>query len=125
VTIDAPENLDVNACHCGMCRRWGSGPYFSFHGGGDLRISGAEHITAFRSSEWAERAFCRNCGTHLFYRLLPTNDHELASGLFQDGPAFRFREEIFIDQKPAWYAFANATTKLTEAEVFAKYASPG
>jgi hypothetical protein len=125
VTIDAPANLDLNACHCGMCRRWGSGPFFSFHGGSDLRISGAEHITAYRSSEWAERAFCRNCGTHLFYRLLPANDHELAAGLFQDGAAFRFREEIFIDSKPAYYEFANATTRLTEAEVFAKYAPPG
>jgi hypothetical protein len=122
VTIEAPDNVAMNACHCGMCRRWGGGPYFSIHGGPDVAISGAENLSAYRSSEWAERAFCKVCGTHLFYRYLPGNDHELSVGLFQDGPRFEFVEQIFIDCKPASYEFANATTKLTEAEVFAQYA---
>ncbi len=124
VTIETPDNTAMNACHCGMCRRWGSGPYFCIHGGADVQISGAHNISAFRSSEWAERAFCKVCGTHLFYRYLPTNDHELSVGLFQNGREFQFMAQIFIDRKPASYAFANETSNLTEAEVFAKYA-PG
>ena len=31
VTITTPENVAMNACHCGMCRRWGSSPYMSIH----------------------------------------------------------------------------------------------
>ena len=124
VRITTPDTVDMNACHCGMCRRWGSGPYMSVHAGSDVTITGAGKIRAFRSSDWAERAFCVDCGTHLYYRLLPTNDHELSMGLFQDGPEFVFREQIFIDQKPRTYDFANDTVNLTEAEVFAKFAPP-
>lgn len=121
VTIATPDNPVMNACHCGMCRRWGSSPYFSVHCGTNVAIEGREHVTAFRSSEWAERAFCRVCGTHLYYLLLAGNDHEVSVGLFQKGPEFQFSEQIFIDRKPAYYAFANDTVNLTEAEVFAKY----
>jgi hypothetical protein len=124
VNITTPHNVAMNACHCGMCRRWGSGPYMSIHAGSDVSISGAERITSFRSSDWAERAFCSVCGTHLFYRLLPTNDHELSIGLFQPGPEFEFTQQIFIDQKPRTYEFANTTEALTEAQVFAKFAPP-
>jgi hypothetical protein len=96
----------------------------STHCGADVKFEGFDKIRTFRSSDWAERAFCSVCGTHLYYRLLPTDDHILSVGLFQDGPEFQFREQIFIDQKPGSYDFANDTSKLTEAEVFAKYA-PG
>lgn len=124
VSITTPDTADMNACHCGMCRRWGSGPYMSVHAGSNVTITGADRIRSFRSSDWAERAFCGECGTHLYYRLLPTNDHELSMGLFQDGPEFLFREQIFIDCKPGTYEFANDTENLTEAEVFAKFAPP-
>lgn len=121
VTIRANDTVKLNACHCGMCRRWGGGPYLGVHGGADLAITGLDKVSRHRSSEWAERAFCSVCGTHLFYRYLPTNDHELSAGLFQQGPAFEFVEQIFIDRKPAYYEFANPTKMLTEAEVFAKF----
>ncbi len=45
----------------------------------------------------------------------------MPAGLFQDGTEFTLREQIFIDEKPAGYDFANDTPKLTGAEVFAKY----
>ncbi len=124
VSIAAAEQAEINACHCGMCQRWGGGPLLSVHCGGDLQISGTASVAVFKSSDWAERAFCVNCGTHLYYRLVPANDYAVPVGLFQDGPAFLFTEQIFIDRKPSYYAFANQTALLTEAEVFAKYA-PG
>jgi hypothetical protein len=34
-----------------------------------------------------------------------------------------FTEEIFIDERPPYYAFANETTQLTDEEVVRKYAS--
>jgi len=39
--------------------------------------------------------------------------------VFQDGPEFQFREQIFIDEKPGSYEFADNTSRLTAAEVFA------
>lgn len=121
VSVVAPDNTRMIACHCGMCRRWGGGPMLTVHGGPDVQITGKETITVFKSSEWAERAFCNKCGTHIYYHLIPANDYILPVGLFQDGPEFELNEQIFVDKKPHGYRFANHTAELTEAQVFAKY----
>ena len=118
VTITSSQLNEVAACHCGMCRRWGSGPFMTLHGGPDVKVEGA--VRAYRSSDWAERVFCPECGTHLYYHLLPVNDHILSAGLFDADGAFLFKRQIFIDKKPEHYAFANDTEKLTEAQVFAQ-----
>lgn len=123
VSITAADREDMAACHCGMCRRWGGGPLLAVHCGDDVRIEGQEAIALFKSSDWAERAFCSKCGTHLFYRLIGTNEYAVPVGLFQDGTNFRFTEQIFVDKQPSYYEFANRTNRLTEAEVFAKYMS--
>jgi hypothetical protein len=107
-----------------MCRRWGGGPMMSVHCGSEVKVEGRPMVTTYKSSDWAERAFCSECGTHLYYRLVLANDYILSVGLFQDGPEFSFSEQIFIDRKPSSYSFSNNTENLTEAEVFAKYA-PG
>jgi hypothetical protein len=122
VVIEAPDHDKVGICHCSMCRRWGGGPLFTVEGGKDPQITGTDHVMAFKSSDWAERGFCKQCGTHLYYKLLPTNQYVFPAGLFQDGPQLKLDEEIFIDKKPAFYSFANQTRKLTEAEVFAQFA---
>lgn len=44
----------VGACHCGMCRTWGGGPYLSVNSGTDVGIEGEEHVRVFSSSQWAE-----------------------------------------------------------------------
>jgi hypothetical protein len=125
VQITAQDNVQMHACHCNMCRRWSSGPMLAVHSAPGVQIAGDEHITVFRSSEWAERGFCGTCGTHLFYRLLPTGEYFLSAGLFQNGPTMVLHEQIFIDEKPPGYDFANDTPKLTGAEIFAKFTPPG
>ncbi|MCU0569383.1 MAG: GFA family protein [Oculatellaceae cyanobacterium Prado106] len=124
ITVTAPDRKNIDACHCGMCRRWGGGPALGIPCGSEVQIDGLEHLKVFQSSDWAERAFCSQCGTHIFYRLVPSQDYFLPAGLFQDDLGFEFTEQIFVDRKPPYYDFANPTANLTEAEVFAKFASP-
>lgn len=109
----------VGACHCAMCRRWGGGPYHAVEGGTEVVVSGREHVTAYESSEWAERCFCSRCGTHLFYRLKSDNQHYIAAGLFGEVEAYVLEHEIFVDERPAYYRYANETKEMTGAEVFA------
>ncbi len=92
---------------------------FAVHCGSEVRFAGADPVS-FRSSEWAERGFCGRCGTHLFYHLLPGNEYILPAGIFQDRP-FTLASEIFIDEKPDFYALENPTEKLTGAQVFAQF----
>ena len=124
VTITAPDNTHLSACHCGMCRRWSGGPALAFHGGPDIEIDGEDKISRFPSSEWAERAFCSCCGTHLYYKLLATGDHYLYPGFFGDDQTFTLTGQIYIDMKPPFYEFANETENLTEAQVLARFAPP-
>ena len=92
--------------------------------GVDVTFEGEENISVFSSSDWAERGFCSKCGSHLFYRLKETKQYVMPVGLFDDSIPFVFDHQIFIDEKPSFYAFANETSDMTGAEVFAKYAPP-
>ncbi len=89
--------------------------------GAAVRIDGEEHVLAYDSSDWAQRGFCCRCGTHLFYRLKGNSQYVVPVGLFDDHPDVSFESQIFIDEKPDYYAFANRTANMTGAEVFAKY----
>lgn len=120
VTAQAKSH-HIGVCHCTMCRRWGGGPLFAVECGTEVNFEGVEHISIFGSSEWAERGFCQKCGTHLFYRLKQEGHYAIPVGLFDDDGPWQFTEQIFIEQKPSFYAFAQKTKDLTGEEVFAQY----
>lgn len=112
----------IDACHCRMCRRWGGGPFLEIDCGSEVVIEGADNVTVYPSSEWAERAFCGDCGSHLFYRLKGTAEHMVCAGLFDDTTDkgdLTLRRQEFIDEKPDYYSFAGDSEKLTGAELFA------
>ncbi len=117
-------SMSVGACHCDMCRKWGGGPYFAVECGSDVSFEGEENISVFNSSDWGERGFCNKCGSHLFYRLKQPNQYIMAVGLFDKDKSFVFDHQVFIDEKPSFYCFANETKKMTGEEVFAQYAPP-
>lgn len=113
---------EAGACHCSMCRKWSGGPLIAVDCGTDVTFKGEENVSVFDSSKWAERGFCNKCGTHLFYRLKQGQQYIMPVGLFDEDEMFMFDHQIFIDEKPSFYSFANATEDMTGAEVFAKYA---
>lgn len=121
LTVAKPEKY-YGACHCGMCRKWGGGPLLALDCGAEVAIQGEDSIAVFPSSEWAERGFCKTCGTHLFYRLRQKVQYHIPVGLFGDSVDAELGLQVFIDKKPASYAFANKTKELTEAQIFEMYA---
>lgn len=114
----------VGACHCGTCRKWGGGPFMEIDCGTDVSFEGEDEITVYDSSSWAERGFCKKCGSHLFYRLKESNQHMIPVGLFDDQEHLVFESQVFIDKKPPFYSFSNKTNDMTEAAVFEMYGSP-
>ncbi|PTL93824.1 aldehyde-activating protein [Halomonas litopenaei] len=114
----ALEQQSVGACHCQMCRTWGGGPLLALESVSQLTLEGEEAVTFYSSSDWAERAFCRHCGTHLFYRLKNGEHTSVPVGLIDSGEAWRFDLQFFIDEKPHWYHFGNDTRNLTGQELF-------
>ena len=112
-----------HACHCKMCRRWSGGPALAVEVE-RVAFEGAENIARFRSSEWAERGFCKQCGANLFYRIVDSDQYIITAGAFDDQSGFEMASQFFIDEKPGFYEFANQTRMMTGPEVFAMYAKP-
>ncbi len=113
--------IHVGACHCKMCRQWAGGPYMAVECGDAVEFEHTEDLAVYSSSAWAERGFCRRCGSHLFYRFKSTNNHMMAAGSFDDESAFILDHQVFIDNKPDYYSFAERTQDMTEAELLAMY----
>ena len=127
VTVtDAPATL--SACHCGMCRRWTGSAFVTLDVAAEnLRIKGEAAVRSYASSDWAARCFCGTCGTTLWYRLTAPgapNDYFMAAGLLDDLSGITLAHEIYIDCKPAAFAFAGPTHQMTEAEFLATLPQP-
>ncbi|MEM9027659.1 MAG: GFA family protein [Pseudomonadota bacterium] len=118
----AMRNSEVGACHCGMFRKWSGGIFLAVDGVEDLEITGGDAVVTYRSSDWAERGFCKLCGTSLFWRL-HNGDHPVVSAqCVDDFEDPKLVSQIFIDEKPDYYSFAEQTRTMTGAEVFAMFA---
>ena len=118
----------VDVCHCAMCRRWG-GAFFGGIGAAGFTVTGREHIATYRSSKWAQRCFCSVCGSNLWFEFLPTGRISFLAGLFDLSPEvetrFAIEQQIFVDEKPAWYDLAQRTPVKTGAEAIAEAKAAG
>lgn len=125
VTVTAtPARNALGACHCDMCRRWTSSMLITFPAEPGYAALGP--VKTYTSSDWAERAFCSECGSALWYRItLPGDMHgqtQMASGLFENAGDNALKLELYIDKKPEGYAFEGERRQMTQAEVEAMYA---
>ncbi len=122
--IAAAMNRKFGACHCAMCRKWTGGPLMNVVCGPDVTFNGEEFIGIYESSQWAERGFCKKCGSGLFYKIKGSNPYHIPIGLFDSFEEITFKLQVCIDKKPEYYRFSNDTYNMTEAEIFAKYLDP-
>ncbi|GAA4045835.1 GFA family protein [Parerythrobacter jejuensis] len=111
VKVTLPKKLtDVGVCHCDMCRRWTSGPWMALQCP-NATIEG-ETLTIFKSSSFAERGFCRACGSAIFHRPIGGQELAISAGLF-DQSDFVIEREIFFERKPPYYRFEAESEKKT------------
>ena len=127
-TGGAPAGL--GACHCEMCRRHTGGVMVSFNTGTDgLSFTRDAGLATYKSSDWAERGFCRTCGSSLFWRLTLDGPMQgltmICAGTLDDLSGLALTHEVYVDHQPEGYAFAQETHRMTEAEVLAMVAGGG
>ncbi len=119
------NGLHVDACHCGMCRKWSAGPMFAMNGGNSVKVADESKLGVYASSDWAERCFCKTCGASMFYRMKDRSFWAISAETVDERSGFVFTTEIFVDDKPSYYDFANKTKKMTGADVMAAFGSAG
>ena len=109
---------ELHICHCSMCRKWGGGPLMSV-GAEGVAFRGEENVQRYESSAWAERGFCKRCGSSLFYRLKEGDSYFLGMGTLDDQSPFKLTSEIYVDEKPPGYDFVGSHPRLTAEEFLA------
>ncbi len=114
----------ASSCYCGMCRRWSGGVWMGV-GAKAIEWQSDEALRTIQSSAWAERGFCSQCGTGLFYRVTAEGKHHgvlsVSLGCLDDTSGLQIQREWFIDRKPEAYALAADHESVTEAAAFAMF----
>ncbi|MEM9222709.1 MAG: GFA family protein [Pseudomonadota bacterium] len=110
----------LHACHCSTCRRWSGGVYMGIEVS-DIRFEpqGNEKLGVFRSSEWAERLFCRECGACLIWRMSDGSYQVVSIAALDPQEDLPLGSELFVDERPSGYAFAGNVQQLTGAQILA------
>ncbi len=120
VTVEG-HDPSIGACHCRMCQRWSGGLFLSFDAPPD-RVTVSGPVTQYASSEFAERAFCATCGSHLWMRDTGTDEEEygLMPGLFDAAHDWPMRSEIYVDRAFAAIRLGGDHERATQAEYESK-----
>ena len=88
-----------------------------------LKIEAGKTIKVYPSSDWGERAFCSDCGSSLWFRLVVPGPmhgtYYLSMGTLDDTSGISLTTEMFTDQRPEGYALAGDHTRMTAAEFHA------
>ena len=98
------ELRPVVSCHCGQCRRWhGHFAAYTAVGKDRLTITRGESFTWYRSSDQAQRGFCRDCGSSLFWQPDGRNHLAVAAGALDAPSGLQTARHIFVADKGDYY----------------------
>lgn len=110
------------ACHCRMCQRWTGGLVLYVPADAEA-VSVNGPVVRFASSDFAERAFCGTCGSHLWYRVHDGDGHyALMPGLFDAALTLPLESEIYADRALPGLALQGTHARATRADYEAKNA---
>lgn len=98
------ESPHVSACHCSQCRIWSGHVWASFHLGSP-QIDGP--VRWFRSSDIAERGFCPECGSSMFWRLNGRDTLSVSAAALANPTGLRLAEHIYVADKGDYYEIAD------------------
>lgn len=102
-TVDGPLREAI-ACHCSQCRR-SSGNFVvaTAAANGDLTVDGVANLAWHRSSDAAERGFCRACGSNLFWRRFGGDRTSIMAGTLDPPTGVSIALHIFVADKSDFY----------------------
>lgn len=107
------DETKVHACHCGQCRQWSGHVWASVNAPFEsLKIKkGEDALSWFKSSDYARRGYCRECGSALFWHAEKLDDYKhriaIAAGAVQPGAGLKLFEHIFVADKGDYYDIAD------------------
>jgi hypothetical protein len=109
VTYRVSGNMrDVIVCHCGQCQyTHGYAPGYSAARKAEMTIEGEGNITWYRSSEQAQRGFCRDCGTSLIWAMDGRDYVSVTAGSLHAPTGLKTVRHIMVGDKRDYYTIAD------------------
>lgn len=100
-------------CHCESCRRAVSAPLVAWFGMDDAALDWSGPVASYASSEEAERGYCTDCGSPLFYRnptRWPGETHIPATTL-ADPSAYLPQAHVYYNERLPWIEMRDGLPK--------------
>jgi hypothetical protein len=99
---------DISYCHCRMCQRAVGNLFATLAMVRRDRVEWTKGAPAvYESSTVAERGFCRDCGTPLFFRYKASPNFELTVGSFDDPTQFKPMHHYGVESQVPWHVIAD------------------
>ena len=115
--IDEPLEKEPEACHCTQCRKQ-TGNYLVAVNvrRSALKVTGANNVSWYQSSEKVQRGFCSTCGSVLFWN--PTIEGYLwtavALGCLDTARSFKIAKHTFVGNKGTYYEITDGAPQKAE-----------
>jgi hypothetical protein len=101
--IKGPLRNVVN-CHCSMCQKLHG--VFGAHSKAlkkNITITNGNGLGWFKTSEVAQRGFCRECGSSLFWEPFNLDATGIIAGSLDGPTGLQTMGHIFVSEKPDFY----------------------
>ena len=111
VSFDVHGQLrPVLACHCIQCRKQ-TGNYMSATACADaeLKLTRADGLKWFRSSPEAQRGFCQECGSVLFWKQDGSDTTSMSAGAIDGATGATLEGHIFCESAGDYYEIAGGS----------------
>ena len=107
VRFDVRNLRDVVACHCLQCRKT-TGNYMSATAANnaDLKMTETRGLKWYRSSDTAQRGFCQDCGSVLFWKGDGRDYTAITAGSIDGKTGLKLMGHIFCDSAGDYYEIA-------------------
>jgi hypothetical protein len=112
VKYEAQNLRDVLACHCVQCRKQ-TGNYMSATAASDVdfKITESRGLKWYRSSPTAQRGFCSECGSVLFWRGEGKDYTAITAGSLDGPTGLKLSGHIYCDNAGDYYEITGGDFK--------------
>jgi hypothetical protein len=87
----------IVVCHCGQCLGWhGHAGAYTAAPREALELLAGDELAWYRSSDTAQRGFCRRCGSSLFWQADGRDSVSVTAGTLDDTAGLRLAAHIFV-----------------------------
>lgn len=110
-----------STCYCKTCQRWGGGPLRGVNVQTEnLEVQGRENLKLYQSSDFAERANCKKCGSAIWYRLTSGKyfgNTSILVGSLDNTSGLSLSYEMFTDYKDQTNDIPEGVDQMTSEDV--------